>query len=43
MINNFYVPIGGKRAQPDQPLKLQNTTAKKSKQYKKYYAWSINY
>ena len=31
MINNFSVPVGGKRAQPDQPSKLQNTTAKKNK------------
>ena len=31
MINIFSVPVGGKRAQPDQPSKLQNTTAKKSK------------
>ena len=43
MIKKISVPVGGKRAQPDQPSKLQNTTAKKSKQYKKCYAWSINY
>ena len=41
MINIFSVPVGGKRAQSHQPSKLQNTTAKKSKQYKKCYAWSI--